>query len=509
MVKPWRPRTGEAAVYVSRAKALRRLGVSLADFRKLCILKGIFPRVPKRKLAGRDKVYYHAKDITHLAHEPLLDTFRADKVAKRRVRKAVCKQEYHRARAIAERSEANRPGLAHIIKERYPTIEYALGDLDDALSCIALFANLPVANEDSITGEVVTECRNLLDQWMALIAEEGCLDKVFATIKGYYYQATVKGVKIVWLSPHEFPVSKDHDVDLRVMATFLQLYTELVRFVLFKLYKTCGYQYPPAQKVTHKARLAAGRWLNIALEHVEGAEAAQSESLTEKASPLHTESADGQKRRKLFEKQVFYVSRDAPVWQMVFCLKACGAKLIGFDEPVIDDKFHKPMSALEMKDSRVTHHIVDRPENALASLQIDNIKDRILVVPQWVFDSINIAELIPTVPYRPGATPPPHLSPFVDDVAEGYVPEQRKVLEEWAGKSLRETLASVGAGTEDAAARDILQSHTSGDTTHEEISAIVEATAVPSTVSEPAPQPKESKLDEKLVEIRKARKQKE
>jgi pescadillo protein len=63
---------GNAVQYLTRNQALKKLQLKLSAFRRLCILKGVHPREPKRKAHGQHKTYYHAKDIAYLLHEPLL-----------------------------------------------------------------------------------------------------------------------------------------------------------------------------------------------------------------------------------------------------------------------------------------------------------------------------------------------------------------------------------------------------------------------------------------------------
>ena len=67
-----------------------------------------------------------------------------------------------------------------------------------------------------------------------------CLRKCFVSIRGYYYQAEVRGETITWLVPHEFAQEHNEDVDYRVMRTFTDFYLSAASFVL---YKDCGYTF--------------------------------------------------------------------------------------------------------------------------------------------------------------------------------------------------------------------------------------------------------------------------
>lgn len=60
--------------------------------------------------------------------------------------------------------------------------------------------------------------------------------------------------------------------------------------------------------------------------------------------------------------------------------------------------------------------------------------------PQWICDSINEGAKLAISSYLPGKPLPPHLSPFVDDKEQGYVPERRKELDALMGKILSANL---------------------------------------------------------------------
>uniref|UniRef100_A0A6B2L0A1 Pescadillo homolog n=1 Tax=Arcella intermedia TaxID=1963864 RepID=A0A6B2L0A1_9EUKA len=480
--------------------------ISLPEFRKLCILKGIYPREPKKAPAGKEKTYYLRKDIIFLQHEPIITRLHERRIWKRKVKKAKDKKQASRVEYLKKHKPSYT--LNHIVRERYPTFVDALRDLDDALCMVFLFAVMPAS--DKIIPARVATCRKLALEFEYYIIKTHSLRKVFLSIKGVYHQAEVQGQTITWLVPYKFSHTIRKDVDYKVMLSFLEFYEILLGFVNFKLYYQLGLPYPPkftqnkfnagdelealeenkaavtnlvtstptavqekpdAKKIAEsKERIST---LSQALKNVKESESSDDDSL-EIVSGSDDEGGDAEekndqkmkdaeeeedeedeegakkpnandedaffaddemmKMRKqqevyenLFEKCHFWLSRETPKDSIEFIIKCFGGKLSWEGNGTHDDP-------------TITHEVVDRPK-----ILGDKIISREYIQPQWVYDSINTKILLPAADYAPGAQLPPHLSPFVDDNAEGYVPEYRKKLEqlykEKHGIALEEVLA--------------------------------------------------------------------
>eukprot|EP00746_Dinoflagellata_sp_MGD_P167045 gnl/MRDRNA2_/MRDRNA2_97361_c0_seq1.p1 gnl/MRDRNA2_/MRDRNA2_97361_c0~~gnl/MRDRNA2_/MRDRNA2_97361_c0_seq1.p1 ORF type:complete len:580 (+),score=172.77 gnl/MRDRNA2_/MRDRNA2_97361_c0_seq1:62-1801(+) len=440
---------GEATAYITRATALKKLQVPLADFRKLCILKGIYPRDPKKKYEGNDKTYYHLKDILFLAHEPLLNKFMELKTFMKKFKRLMGRKE----RNLAKRLEDNKPKytLHHLLRERYPSFDDALRDMDDAVSMLALFSALPAEQKREIPADAIEEAIRLYEEFQLYVIRTQALRKVFASIKGYYFQVEVMGSTITWLSPHQFTQHLPSEVDFRVMLTFLEFHRCLLKFTNFKLYSDIGLLYPPKRdkaKDEASAEVAAiqaeAREAEAARKDADAQEKETEEVAaglaeefgddSEEAQKMREQMAETSRKKAVFRNMKVFINREVPFRPLYFSLLCGGAKAVGWE------RAESPFTA---NDKDVTHQIVDRPPS-----QLDMKPGREYVQPQWVLDSFNTGCQLPVAPYAPGKAPPPHLSPFVDDQAEGYVPRQREVLNALVSEISPSKPAGAGSAVE-------------------------------------------------------------
>ena len=399
--------------------------------------------------------------------------------------------------------------LDHIIKERYPTFIDALRDLDDALSMLFLFANLP--STTYVSPKTIALCQRLCHEFQHYLIVTHSLRKSFLSIKGIYYQATIQGQDILWLVPYRFVQRMSGDIDFRIMATFIDFYTTLLSFVNYRLYTSIGLVYPPkfdqksdeqggelgafalegkkVESVTPKAELTVGAKPHdkvtddnrdepststaalaaqaeadrLALSIIPDPESdissvpqpsdpeaeAQSSEAIDTFEPLPVADADilpqpqfkGNEASTLFSDFTFFLSRETPRAPLEFLLKAFGCKRIGWDAVLGDGAFTN-----NEHDARITHQIVDRPnlppgafpavtnggdngderdeaerENTTERTR-ERVAGRIYVQPQWAWDCINQGKLLRPDLYAPGASLPPHLSPWVKPKRGAYDP---------------------------------------------------------------------------------------
>ncbi len=193
---------GAAKNFITRTQAVKKLQLSLPDFRKLCIWKGIYPREPRSKKkvsksATGSTTFYYAKDIQYLLHEPLVDRFREQKALEKKISRALGRGDVSNAKRLdhnaarPERTGKPRYTLDHVVRERYPTFVDALRDLDDCLSMLFLFANLP--STSTVPPKMIARCERLCHEFQHYLIVSHSLRKSFLSIKGIYYQATLQG----------------------------------------------------------------------------------------------------------------------------------------------------------------------------------------------------------------------------------------------------------------------------------------------------------------------------
>ncbi|XP_033748766.1 pescadillo homolog [Pecten maximus] len=430
--------SGEATAFMSRNQAIKKLQLSLADFRRLCILKGIYPHEPKhKKRVGKGntapKTYYYVKDIQFLSHEPIIRKFRETKHFVRRLKKALEKNNTEAVRRI----RGNKPkyNLHHIVRERYPFFSDAIRDLEDCLSMCFLFSTFPKTSKTFT--EYIFRSQKLTVEFLHYVIASKSLRKVFVSIKGIYYQAEILNETITWVLPHKLGFEAPTDVDFKIMQTFVEFYTTMLGFVNFRLYNTLNLHYPPqledgftendfdeemSLKERLEEKLASLSQAVMSIDAGGGEDDAEIDDfpLVDPDNPDHIEQArlEAEKHKKflcLFKGLKIFLSRETPRESLVFVIKSFGGQVSWSKTQAIGATFDE-------SDEHITHQIVDRPKLASQNM------NRFYVQPQWIYDCVNAQTLLPVSDYFIGAELPPHLSPFVEEQEDDYIPPERQAF---------------------------------------------------------------------------------
>jgi pescadillo protein len=304
------------------------------------------------------------------------------------------------------------------------------------------------------------------------------LKKVFLGIKGIYYEMVAPGqggdmIPVRWLEGYEFQQNIPHDVDFRILLTFVDLYRTLIKFVLFKLYTEENLVYPPpinteleeqgenvgAMQLVEKkeeasvAPAAEGSEKKISKKEVkkvikgikatgddvemdvDGENSADVEEeaeeefverpskvtdenediakapLTTYSSLLSSSATASSSSLPIFSSYTFYLSREIPTKTWEFIIKATGGRVItALQLPTLDSS--SPSAEEQKLINSITHVVIDRPipQERITSAMGD--RKWVWVQPQWVADCINRNKIISSEEYKPGNLLPPHLSPW-------------------------------------------------------------------------------------------------
>lgn len=416
---------GKASKYVTRTKAIRKLDIPLKDFRKLSILKGVFPRQPNKKLSNSSKTYYHAKDIQFLAKDKLIDHFKSLNNLKKKMFKAIVKRD----KLKVQKLKRNKPqlDLNHIVKERYPTFTDALKDLDDPLTLLSLLSKFPVHRLFKISPEKVEIAKILTLIFKNFVVSQQLLSKVFLSIKGIYFQAIINNQKVTWIEPYPFATTLPFDVDYKIILTFTEVHQVILKFVLFKLFKENNLVYPPVvQNWEDSESSLPENQSTFQNMHLINAETIAEDEKQEVDPQFVKKTKSDLGNKKLFNGLCIFISREVQKDLFEFCLKSFSGKVIYHIDNFESDAY---------KDPRITHVLVDKPLDF-----VDQLPNREYVQPQWVCDSINFNVLLPTSEYIPGKALPPHLSPFVEDEKEGFVSDRKKQILQYQGEYVEESV---------------------------------------------------------------------
>lgn len=421
-----------AQKFLTKKKIKRKLGVSEAEFRKLCIFKGIYPKDYKKvptELRGKyakSKICYTKGDLVRLTKErKLLEDFRNIKTYLKKYRKYRKRNDDYAVKSIVKRFPKHR--LDEIIKERYPIFVNAVEQLDDTLNAIVAYSLLPSVSNLGIKNELVKKCEELKTHFHYYVYKTNKIKKSFISVKGYYIQVQILQKKVTWLLPHVYTPYIPKDIDFAMISDFIEYYIALLKFVLFKLYKLDGMKYPPEEHTVLKEEQFKHLAFDETFISIYKKKAPEKEKNKNKKEPkeekekqdqadrqtkeinsittqetVHNINEIDDDKKELFKNMIFYIHEDMPFEVLSIIILSCGGQIC----------WDHSYSPYKYKNKKITHEIAESEEQ----IKMQNCEyKRNVIKPQYIFDCLNKTTIIPPEDYFLNKELPPHTSPFIED----------------------------------------------------------------------------------------------
>ena len=206
----------------------------------------------------------------------------------------------------------------------------------------------------------------LYKEWMTYCTIAQCFKKAFFSIKGIYYQVEIMGQNITWVAPYQFNQRLPFDLDYKVIGTFKEFYTSLLRFVNFKLYKDLEISYPPTfiegvsasvtedtqylkpSQIQELQQIAQKKFAQQYSQSIEEIGVSEEFKNTPEMVELTKKHEQMKRQRKLFAKCNFLFNREVPVYALQYLVLSFGGNFY-----TLDDLDENPKL-------KITHHVMDR-----------------------------------------------------------------------------------------------------------------------------------------------------
>eukprot|EP00747_Dinoflagellata_sp_TGD_P157813 gnl/TRDRNA2_/TRDRNA2_177771_c0_seq2.p1 gnl/TRDRNA2_/TRDRNA2_177771_c0~~gnl/TRDRNA2_/TRDRNA2_177771_c0_seq2.p1 ORF type:complete len:277 (-),score=-32.80 gnl/TRDRNA2_/TRDRNA2_177771_c0_seq2:111-941(-) len=271
----------------------------------------------------------------------------------------------------------------------------------------------------------VEKCQRLESDFRKYISHTHSLRRVYMALKGVYLQAEVMGKKLTWIMMFQKNQVILDDFDFPNMALSLNFYLEILASVNLRLYHDAGLHYP----LTHcdeidpldynvplmtknesnetsltsngKPYFSTNRYNNSLKS--DGASTITNFDTNYhienkwKISPSLSSACHAGVYGKLFHALSFHISRELPRDLLNFIISSFGGKVF-YDIPT----HHNTKSS-----TASIYYVVERYPETFDS-------ERIYVLPQWIFDSINQTNILPIKAFSHNKTPLYHTQPFIN-----------------------------------------------------------------------------------------------